>query len=616
MADDPSVLLKIARVNESKADWAAALDCLERAFACGASPAEVAAVASRIEARAASAPLVERARAVALRAAAGERVSSRDLEAAREVLVTPDVVLALRRALGGREEKKGTGLALPVEAVLSRLLACDLDLAPVIALALDLVLDATGAPRGLLLVRDEKGRLELSAARGLERGDLPAEFSTSILAEAERTGEPVFVGDAKEDARFAERPSVKTLGLRSVACVPILEPGTGASLGVVYLDDPASGERFALSKDGASDGSIEERRDLLRSLARAVAVPLRNARRFDAQRRALASARAQLAAPPQGSQARLVGRSRPIKDLLEILARVAPEDVPVLIEGESGTGKELAARVLHDLSPRRSGPFVAENLASLPQTLVEAELFGVTKGAFTGADRDRDGVFVRAQGGTIFLDEIGELPPESQAKLLRVLQEREVRPLGAERPIKVDARVIAATNRDLPALAREGKFREDLLYRLRVVAIRVPALRERLEDIPIISEHILERIALERGEPVAPLSREALRKLVSRPWRGNVRELENLLWRVALRGEHVLDESVAAVRASGGRLGVDMKVPEDLPPLEEARQEFDRAYLSVVLGRMDGNVSRAARALGMTRPALSRLLKRLGIERV
>jgi transcriptional regulator with GAF, ATPase, and Fis domain len=459
-----------------------------------------------------------------------------------------------------------------------------------------------------MLVRDERGRLELFLGRGLNREALPPELSTSILAEAEKTGEPVFIEDALSDPRFQRRDSVQGLGLRSVACVPILEPASRELLGVIYLDDKKTRERFT-----------DRARALLRALAGALAQPLKNARRFEAQRKALVRAKAaplRRAPGAQGGGRAIVGSSKKMKELLDFMVKVAPEEVPVLIEGESGTGKELAARAIHDLSSRREGPFVPENLGALPATLIEAELFGVVKGAFTGADRDRDGLFVRAKGGTVFLDEVGELPLEGQAKLLRVLQEKEVRPLGSEKVLAVDARVVAATNKDLQALVKEGTFREDLFYRLKVVSVRVPPLRERSEDIPILCEDLLEGIGAERGEPVVPLSREALAKLSRRTWPGNVRELENVLWRIALGGEGVLDEPAAVVSSEVETLGITLKLENEVVPLEEARVAFDRTYLNMVLARTGFNVAQAARALNVTRPALSRILKRIGIERV
>ncbi|MBI3725177.1 sigma-54-dependent Fis family transcriptional regulator [bacterium] len=222
---------------------------------------------------------------------------------------------------------------------------------------------------------------------------------------------------------------------------------------------------------------------------------------------------------------------------------------------------------------------------------------------------------MRAQGGTVFLDEIGELPVEAQAKLLRVLQEREVRPLGGEKLVKIDARVVAATNRDLAEMARDGHFREDLLYRLRVLTVRMPPLRERSEDIPLIAEHVLERISEERGEPAPPLSRAALAKLAARPWRGNVRELENVLWRVALAGEAAIDEPVAGTsEEEEGALRVKIDLSGEPLPLDEARVALDRAYIRLVVERNQGNIAAAARALGVARPALSRILKRIGLR--
>ncbi|HZV00832.1 MAG TPA: sigma 54-interacting transcriptional regulator, partial [Planctomycetota bacterium] len=483
-------------------------------------------------------------------------------------------------------------LLLPADLVVAKLLEHELDLGRAIDVALELVLEATGAERGFLLLRDERGHLAISRGRGLNASDLPPALSTSILGAVERTREPLLLSDAVSAPGFADKESVKALGKRSIACFPVISRARDELVGIVYLDSATPG-RF-----GPATG------DLLRVLGRAVAVPLENARRFEAQRRALERARDK---PP--ATAGIVGRSPGIEALLALIEKVASHDVPVLIEGESGTGKELAARALHARSGRR-GPFVAENLAALPETLAEAELFGVRKGAFTGAE-DRDGIFVRARGGTVLLDEIGELPLELQPKLLRVLQEREVRPLGASAPVPVDARVIAATNKDLAALAKAGRFREDLLYRLKVISLRVPPLRERLEDLPLIAEHFLEAVARERGEPVLALSRAALAKLARRPWPGNVRELENVLWRVTLSGESAIDERLAVEPSPDAPLSIELALGAGPVPLEAARQAFDRAYLGLILKGAGGNIARAARELGMTRQALSRILRRL-----
>jgi transcriptional regulator with GAF, ATPase, and Fis domain len=229
----------------------------------------------------------------------------------------------------------------------------------------------------------------------------------------------------------------------------------------------------------------------------------------------------------------MIGDSPPMRELYDLLGRVAASEIPVLVRGETGTGKELVARALHDASPRAAGPFLAENCAAVPAGLLESELFGHVKGAFTDAVADRKGTFVEADGGTVFLDEIGDMPLEMQAKLLRVLQEGEVRPVGSNRTRRVDVRLVAATHRDLTARCAEGLFREDLLYRLDVVTLQLPPLRERGEDVELLARHFASRAAEQVGREVV-LSDAALEALRAWRWPGNVRELENEILRAAV----------------------------------------------------------------------------------
>jgi transcriptional regulator with GAF, ATPase, and Fis domain len=607
MSTEPAAL-HFARVNFAARSFEKAVECLETAARGDPGSPEVLALANEIAgADAVPAPLKTRARAVAAKTvpkAAPAPAPRRELPTeeavavAQEVLASPDLVRALKAALGAGSPGRPL---VSVESVVARLLDCDLDFGSVSEVALDLVLEATGAARALLLLRDERGRLELARGRGLERKDVPAEVSSSILEAAERAGAPLLVADALADEEFGRAESVQSLGLRSVACVPIMAPGLRRAIAALWIDHPALARGF-------EDGT----RELLSALARTLAGPLRNAQRFEAQR---AARRQKVDDEAKTSRTLLVGRSPSIEQVRELVARVAPHPVPVLVLGETGTGKELVARSLHEHSARK-GAFVAENMAAIPAALLESELFGVARGAFTGADRDAPGAFLRARQGTVFLDEVGELSLEAQAKLLRVLQEGEVRPVGGDRVERTDARVVAATNRDLPAMVREGRFREDLLYRLRVVTIRIPPLRERLEDLPLLVEHVLERIARERGEPVAPPSPRALAALAARAWPGNVRELENTLWQVALLGEGVLDEPSRPLEArSLGPLSLSVELAGAPPSLEDARLAFDRSFLEAVLAWSKGHRTEAARALGVTREGLSKLLKRVGLAR-
>ncbi|HXG02941.1 MAG TPA: sigma-54 dependent transcriptional regulator [Candidatus Binatia bacterium] len=303
----------------------------------------------------------------------------------------------------------------------------------------------------------------------------------------------------------------------------------------------------------------------------------------------------------------LVGHSPGMVEIYRTIARVAPLDTTVLIQGETGTGKELVARAIHQASPRAQRPFTVVDCAALPETLVESELFGHEKGAFTGATQSRRGLLEAAAGSTCLLDEVGELSLPLQARLLRVLQERVIRRVGGTEPIPVDVRIIAATNRDLRKLVDEGRFREDLFYRLNVVTIHVPPLRERAEDIPLLAQHFLRKAATAAGKTVIGLTREALDRLAAYPWPGNVRELE-----------HVIERAVVLTTST-------LLTPEDLP--RELRlvapappvarpdrrmtlEELKRWYVEQVLAETGGNKARAAELLGIDRRTLYRILRR------
>jgi transcriptional regulator with GAF, ATPase, and Fis domain len=314
----------------------------------------------------------------------------------------------------------------------------------------------------------------------------------------------------------------------------------------------------------------------------------------------------------RASLGRIIGESIEMRRLYAILERVAPTEATVLIQGETGTGKEVVAQSLHELSKRAAGPFVAVDCGSITESLIESELFGHVKGSFSGAIGNRAGLFEEADGGTIFLDEIGELPASLQPKLLRVLESREVRRVGSNAPKKIDVRVVAATNRDLASSVNEGTFREDLYFRLAVVPVRLPPLRARRDDIPALVQHFYERI-LGKGE-VAP--KELVASLVTRAWPGNVRELRNVVERsVSLGWKGNPDQAPAPKSVLPA--GLASLVPVDLA-LKEARQawteQFENVYVRALLEKTDGNVSRAAEAAGVNRRFLQRMMARLGIR--
>jgi DNA-binding NtrC family response regulator len=314
------------------------------------------------------------------------------------------------------------------------------------------------------------------------------------------------------------------------------------------------------------------------------------------------------AAPPPG----FVGASRPMQELFGVLRRVAASTLPALVTGETGTGKEIVARAIHTLSGR--GPFVAVNCAALPEPILESELFGHERGAFTGAERDKQGLFETAHTGTLFLDEIGELPRTLQPKLLRALEEGEVRRVGSNSPRRVDVRLVAATNRDLEAAVAAGEFREDLFWRLNVVSLAVPPLRERPADIPLLAEHFLDQRGRgERSRPALRITPEAMALMTAYPWPGNVRELRNVIEGAAtMAGGDVLDVADLPPRVRETRAAADLVRGAAGRGL--SLREVERRYILEVLRQTGGNRSRAAEILGLDRKTLYRKLQDWGAD--
>ena len=390
---------------------------------------------------------------------------------------------------------------------------------------LDMALRAVPAERGMVLLKDaqaggDRAGFSVHLARDLEAETVRdvESYSRHIVAAA-GAGRSLLAVDAGKDQRFRDLDSVSLYGIRSLMCVPLRS--RGKIIGTVYLDSRHQGALF----------TPDDLR-FIEAFADHAALALENARaraRLEQQNRRL-----QVVAETRTEFANLIGRSPGMQAVFDLIEKVAATDLPVLIRGESGTGKELVARAMHFHGPRRRRAFVSENCAALPETLLESELFGHVRGAFTGAERDRSGLFELAHRGTLFLDEVGEMSPAMQARLLRVLEDGEVRRVGGEKPIEVDVRVVAATHSDPKAEVRAGRFREDLLYRLQVLTIELPPLRERPGDVALLVSHFLRRIAGERGREPVPLDDEVLSLLERYPWPGNVRELENTLQRLVL----------------------------------------------------------------------------------
>src|SRR5450432_4085035 len=444
----------------------------------------------------------------------------------------------------------------PLEQRLARILevnsrlAGELDLDRLTERVTDYAVELARAEHGFVLLKEGSGALTVRTSRSRAGDAAHAEFSRSIAETVVATGEPVLTMNAQSDARMLSFASVHQMNLESVVCVPILAP-SGAAIGALYLETRL--------RPGAH---FERELPTLRAFADQVAIALENARLINENREradALATANGELeeaherlrelldGRTEQLKRARqklrdarealyghfgyqgLVGTSEPMRRVYALIDRVRNTDIPVLITGESGTGKEIVARAIHGASARAKSRVLGVNCGAIPENLLESELFGHVKGAFTGADRDRKGLFRECQGGTIVLEEIGETPQKMQAGLLRVLQEKRVRPVGGGREEEIDVRMLFATNRDLAQMVADGKFREDLYYRIHVVEVRVPTLRERPEDIPQLVDHFLGLFAARYKREKNGLTKEALQRLAQYGWPGNVRQLENVL---------------------------------------------------------------------------------------
>jgi transcriptional regulator with GAF, ATPase, and Fis domain len=493
------------------------------------------------------------------------------------------------------------GIALM--SMTSRLLSSGLETQNMLNLILGMVIDVTGAERGFVILVDSEGRLHHKAARNIEDEEISSpEFQTSytVVQEVISSGKPRLAEDVHGDPCLAGAKSVVDLGLRSILCVPI--KSGDITIGAVYLDNITLEKRFT-----------DDEKILLEAFADKIASPLELAVQHEMDKRKLE--RLDEEVKTKYSYANIVGRSKPMREVFQLLDKITDSDLSVYIYGETGTGKELIAKALHYNGKRKDGPFVSVNCGAIPEALLESELFGYMKGAFTGADSDKKGFFEFADGGTLFLDEISNMPAEMQMKLLRTLQENEVWPIGARQPAKVDVHVISASNRNLEDMVEDGSFRDDLFYRLNVVTIKLPPLRERREDIPLLVEHFIDRIANESDEKPKKITPEALNALVAEGWPGNVRELENRLRQaVALAaGDKITIEQVAGELAS--RMAPTEPLLRPAETLKEARDRIEKDLIITALKEVDYNYSAATKRLGLGRTWFYSRCKQLKIER-
>ena len=542
-----------------------------------------------------------------------------------------------------------------------------------LGLALESAIEFTDADRGFVLLKDPVGGVRVRAAHNVDRETVRSRLFRPSRAIADRVlhhGEAILSEHVPDDERFVASDSIHEMAAKSILAIPIR--ARGSIVGVIYLDKMQLGQSAFDSDDlrllqdfGDVAAVAVEMRRLVRemqaqgdelsrakaaleahaaSLRQDVAAKsdeiARKERELDAQKRAL------------GLKYRfhnIVGQSQAMLDIFDTLAQVRDYPVPVLITGESGTGKELVARALHHGGVRGKLPFLAINCAAIPENLLESELFGFKRGAFTGANRDKEGLFRAARGGTVFLDEIGEMPASLQGKLLRVLQEKEVMPIGGRVAEPIDARIVSATNRNLAAEIVAGRFREDLYYRLNVVEVRLPSLRERVDDIPVLASHFLKRFCEELGLPARRFSTEALRTMMGYPWHGNVRQLENAVKSSAILGQNeiigtddlrlpaaqviaaapVSEPADDGAQARTTEAAPPVIAPDDIPAaphdtsddgsMSSIRnrgdwEDHERGRILAALVDCGWNKTTAAHKLGFSRRNLYRKLERYGIE--
>jgi transcriptional regulator with GAF, ATPase, and Fis domain/tetratricopeptide (TPR) repeat protein len=527
---------------------------------------------------------------------------------------------------------------------INRRISVSRDQGAILETIVDAMIEFTGAERGFILLV-EQGEPKIRIARNMDQEavtDSEDNLSLTLVKRVLHTGEPVVILDAKTDDRFSSSASVQRWNLHAILCLPLVL--RDAAIGVIYLDNRSHAGRFS-----------QEMIEILQGFASQVAIAVENARLFrefqattdELQRshRELAQSKKQVEAlntqlldrlrekeveldrtktllpwgrtetDLKGNYPEIIGQSAALMRLLQLVDRLKDSDVPVFLFGESGSGKEILARAIHGHGRRASQPFISVNCSAIPENLLESEMFGYARGAFTGADQDKPGLLELADTGTLFLDEVADMPLSMQAKLLRVIEDGEVRRLGDKRTVKVSVRVLSASNRDLRERVSQKEFREDLFFRLNGIQIDIPPLRERREDLPLLIDFFLEKFAAKEGTRKKEISRRALDLLFGYAWPGNIRELENTLYAaVVLSRSDCLDaedflqkkellspkEPSPPVRMEAGQA----------PSLSELKKEFEKKLVEEALEESRWNIAAAARRLSMVRPQLCRLIAR------
>lgn len=444
----------------------------------------------------------------------------------------------------------------------------------------------TRAEKGFVIVMQD-GNRHLAASHNVEKDRLDmSRVSDSILDQVVQHRQPLIVSDAVRDSRFGRAQSVVDLRLSSVMCVPLIYRKD--MLGIIYLGN-----------DSVTDLFTERDLSLLKVYSAQAALILHHALAMNQLKVDNKNLRSRL---DQTAQGEMIGNCSAMKRLFQVLRRVAPTDLSALVHGETGTGKELVARELHRLSSRSNGSFIPINCGAIPENLLESELFGHKKGAFTGAVSDKVGKIEAASGGTLFLDEIAEMPMNLQVKLLRVLQERVIERVGDLTPRKIDIRIIAATHQDVKELISSGRFREDLYYRLNEITLEIPPLRDREDDITMLAQYFLNTYKARYDVKTRGYTNEALKSMRQYSWPGNVRELENLVKKAMIMSDRsLLNPDDLGLQTSGKR---------DILPLTEAQEQFKQDYIRRVLELNNWNKAQTARDLGIDARTVFRYIEK------
>jgi len=497
------------------------------------------------------------------------------------------------------------------------------ELEEILERVIDAAIELTGAERGFVLFKSEaKGEgplagFEIKTARGLNQRSLHHEefkFSMSAVRQAVEEGRALLTSDALSDSRLQSKQSIVLYQIKSILVVPL--ESEGETTGAIYLDHryhPGcfNDESVTLLTAFAVQAGLALQK------AKRVAVLQRSNHELSAEVKSLNHELAQVRDKLRYGYEEIVGKSPAMMQVFQHLDHVIETGIPVWILGESGTGKELIARALHFHSPRKEGPFVTENCSAIPETLLESELFGHKKGAFTHADRDRVGLFEQANQGTLFLDEVADMSLAMQAKLLRVLQEGEVRPVGSNKKIKVDVRLVTASNRDLEKLSAEGKFRQDLFYRINGMTIALPPLRERKEDIPLLVHSIIQKIARDFKLKVGEVNEDAFRVMMNYSWPGNIRQLESVIRNAMLfsKGKTITPEVLSITKAMKASPQGRTPAPNSDEETPASEKDQEKQMIMDALRRNKLKKKLAAEDLGVSLRSLYFRMEKYGIPK-